>query len=173
MNAEVSAAANAQGAGPGAAEPVRTQRVAAYGLVTDGERILLTRLTVRTTRPGAWTLPGGGIDHGEHPRDAVVRELHEETGLPATVGEVLDVDSSHFVGVAPHGVLEDYHVVRILYRVDVPADREPVVTEVDGTTDLACWFPLDEAAELPMTEFARRGVRRALALAGQPTPDQP
>ena len=28
-----------------------------------------------------WTLPGGGIDFGEHPADAVVREVHEETGL--------------------------------------------------------------------------------------------
>ena len=144
-----------------ARQPVRRQRVAAYGLAAADGRILLTRLTASTTRPGWWTLPGGGIDHGEHPRAALVRELVEETGLPATVGDVLDVDSSHVVANSPVGVLEDYHVVRIVFRVEVPTDRDPLVTEVDGTTDLARWVPFDEAEHLPLVELARAALLRA------------
>ncbi|HEX6935610.1 MAG TPA: NUDIX hydrolase [Actinomycetes bacterium] len=58
---------------------VRVQRVAAYGVVHDSAgRVLLARLTDRTSHPGWWTLPGGGVDHGEHPEAAVVREVWEE-----------------------------------------------------------------------------------------------
>ncbi|MEM9971632.1 MAG: RNA pyrophosphohydrolase [Pseudomonadota bacterium] len=46
----------------------------ADGLIFAGERI---------DTPGAWQLPQGGIDAGETPRDAALRELEEETGVPA------------------------------------------------------------------------------------------
>ena len=59
------------------ARTLRVQRLAAYGVATAGQgaggRILLSRLSARTGTPGGWTLPGGGVEHGEHPRDAVVR----------------------------------------------------------------------------------------------------
>jgi putative (di)nucleoside polyphosphate hydrolase len=43
----------------------------------------------RLDRPGAWQMPQGGIDPGEQPLAAALRELTEETGLPATSVEML------------------------------------------------------------------------------------
>ena len=42
---------------------------------------------------GKWTLPGGGVDHGEHPDEGVVREVAEETGLVARVVSVASIQS--------------------------------------------------------------------------------
>jgi len=52
----------------GAERIQRVQRVAAYNVcVDDADRLLLCRLSGITEAPGSWTLPGGGIDFGEHP----------------------------------------------------------------------------------------------------------
>jgi ADP-ribose pyrophosphatase YjhB (NUDIX family) len=107
--------------------------------------VLLTQLSATSTRPGAWTLPGGGVEHGEDPYDAVVREVREETGLELTVVRLLDVHSMHVEGVAPHGVLEDYHAIRLVFEGTVPpGSPEPRVVEVDGTTADVGWFPVSE-----------------------------
>ena len=62
----------------------RRQRVAAYAVILRerGGRveILLSRLAPRVSRSELWTLPGGGVDHGEDPRDALIREMQEEAG---------------------------------------------------------------------------------------------
>ncbi len=126
-------------------QPFRLQRVAAYAVVTrhrDGaEQLLLTRLSPRAAHPGRWTLPGGGIDHGELPSLALAREVEEECGLACTVGELVGVHDTHFAGTAPSGRIEDFHGVHLLYRATV-ADGEPAVVEHDGTTDAVAWVPI-------------------------------
>jgi 8-oxo-dGTP diphosphatase len=121
--------------------PVTRQRLAAYALVVRGDAVLLTRNSALGPHPGAWTLPGGGVDHGEPPASAVVREVHEETGLAATVGELLGVHDEHFTGTAPHGREEDFHGVHLVFAGTV-ADGEPEVQESDGTTDAVAWVPV-------------------------------
>ena len=130
-------------------QPFRLQRVAAYAVVTrcaaDGDEVLLTRLSSSAAHPGRWTLPGGGVDHGEHPSVALAREVEEECGLPCEVGDLLGVHDTHFSGTAPSGRIEDYHGVHLLYRARV-ADGEPRVVEVDGTTDAVAWVPTTRIA---------------------------
>jgi len=145
-------------------QPYQRQRVAAYALAVrdgaTGPEVLLARNSARGPHPGDWTLPGGGIDHGEEPRAAVVREVREETGLTCTPGAVLDVTSTHFEGTAPSGRREDFHALQIVFAAEV-SDGEPAVLETDGTTDAAAWVPLSELGgeERPV----RNLVRSALA----------
>ena len=138
----------------------KRQRVAAYAVILRADRILLSRLSPSVSRSELWTLPGGGLDHGESPRNAVVREVHEETGLSAEVGETARVYSAHLPGVWRDGHRVDAHALRIVYDGWVPVDApEPHVVEVDGSTDRCGWVDLAEAATLPLTGAARFGLR--------------
>ena len=127
------------------------QRAAAYAVVVEAGRLLLTRLSSRQT----WTLPGGGIEHGETPVQAAVREVYEETGLALRPGGLLDVDSIHFTGQAPDGRWEDYHGIRVVYAGSVPGGSTPQVIEVDGSTEQAAWVSRSELARLRLTSLVR------------------
>lgn len=122
--------------------PFRLQRLAVYALVRRGGDVLLTRISALGAHPGAWTLPGGGLDHGESPRDAVAREVREECGIACEVGDLLDVHDIHFEGTAPSGRFEDFHGVHLVFRGTVPDGAEPRVVETDGTTDAVAWVPV-------------------------------
>ncbi|WP_245750305.1 NUDIX hydrolase [Nocardioides terrae] len=128
------------------------QRVAAYAIILregpeatgpDHLQILLSRLSDTLTQTPLWTLPGGGLEHGEDPRAAVVREVYEETGLDVTVGETAWVFSSHRANTWRRGRNVDAHAVRIVYDGWVPLDSpEPSTVEVGGSTAEAAWLPL-------------------------------
>jgi 8-oxo-dGTP diphosphatase len=144
--------------------PFRRQRVAAYALVLRGaaeaEEVLLTRISPRGHHSGSWTLPGGGVDHGESPRAALLREVREECGVECTVGELLDVFDVHFEGTAPAGRHEDFHAVHLVFTATVAADAEPRVLETDGTTDAAAWVPVAEvgAADRPVLDVVTQAL---------------
>lgn len=65
--------------------------VVAAGVLIEGGRVLLTQRRSGTHLAGAWEFPGGKVDPGEDPREALRRELAEELGIDARAGEILDV----------------------------------------------------------------------------------
>jgi 8-oxo-dGTP diphosphatase len=143
------------------AAPPRRQRIAAYALLTRDDEVLLTRLSARTRIEGRWTLPGGGIDHGEDPRDALRREVYEETGLRAEPGRVLDVHASHFIGARSDGLVEDYHGIHLIFEATLDErsrDVEPHVVEVDGSTAHVEWMPISRARDLDLLSAARHAL---------------
>lgn len=127
------------------------QRLAAYAVMTHGEELLLAQLSATTSRPGQWMLPGGGVDRGERPGDGVVREVWEETGHDVDGLRLLDVHSSHWIGRAPSGRLEDFHALRLVYRGTCTERRPPVVHDVGGSTEAAAWVPFARMSTMPLT----------------------
>ena len=60
--------------------------VAAALILQDG-KLLICQRTRHQAMPLKWEFPGGKIEEGEQPRDAMRRELDEELGIDAKVGE--------------------------------------------------------------------------------------
>jgi 8-oxo-dGTP diphosphatase len=65
--------------------------IVAAGVVIERGRVLLSQRKADAHLAGAWELPGGKVEEGEDPRDALRRELGEELGIVVEVGEILDV----------------------------------------------------------------------------------
>lgn len=123
--------------------PFRRQRVAAYALIRRmPDEVLLTRVSARGFHTGLWNLPGGGVEHGEPPTAALVREVREECGVEAEVGALLDVFDDHFSGTAPGGRYEDFHGVSLIFEATLPDGAEPRLVEQDGTADAVAWVAL-------------------------------
>jgi 8-oxo-dGTP diphosphatase len=144
-------------------KPFRHQRLGAYGLALRGDAVLLVRISGRGFHTGSWTLPGGGVDHGEPPRTALVREMREECGVEASVGELVAVHDEHFSGTAPNGRFEDFHSVGLVFEATIPEGTEPVLAEADGTTDAVAWVPLAEieSGARPVVDVVTQALRAA------------
>lgn len=127
-------------------------RVSAYGLVVNEEKLLLCRLSKQLPRwVGQWTLPGGGIDFGEHPEKAAVREIMEETGVNVEIATVANVNSIH-----DDSGEQNFHGIRIIYHTNYLGGD--LRNEVNGTTDFCKWFSRDEISLLPLVDIAELGV---------------
>jgi ADP-ribose pyrophosphatase YjhB (NUDIX family) len=127
---------------------MRIRRVGAYGICRDADgRVLLARNSALSEFPGQWTLPGGGVEQGEHPDDAVVREFGEETGLSVRIDALRAVTAD--VLRLPAGPLE--HTDRLVYDVSVVGGS--LRAETGGTTDLVEWVPPADLVALPLMPF--------------------
>ena len=111
-------------------EPVRVDVVGA-ALVRDG-RLLAARRTRPAHLAGLWELPGGKVEAGESDEQALVRELREELGVDAVVGD----------RVGPELVLAETAVMRVYLCA---TDADPVAHEHDQLR----WLAADELDDVP------------------------
>lgn len=133
---------------------MKTQRsrIAAYGIIQNEGKLLLCRLSEQVPEwQGYWTLPGGGVDFGEHPEAAMVREVMEETGVTVTANEIATVDS-RFSSTDD----EDFHAIRLIYCANYISGD--LVFENNGTTDQCAWFSFTELNSLKLVELTRVGI---------------
>ena len=103
----------------------------------DGRVLLVQR--AKLPLRGVWSLPGGKIEAGETARGTALRELQEETGLSAALGDVADVVD----------VIDPVrHFVIIVFAARW-LSGEPALND---EAMAAKWFTLGEAESLPTTD---------------------
>jgi 8-oxo-dGTP diphosphatase len=129
------------------AELSKVQKVAGCGIAVMDDKVLLVRTGAQ------WLLPGGKVEHAEHPADTVVRELAEETGLEVSVDRLFEVVSTRGEGRG-----EDVHYVVLVYTVTVTGGA--LGNEIDGDTQEARWVPIAEWDGLPMLSTTQQTLRR-------------
>jgi 8-oxo-dGTP diphosphatase len=127
-------------------QPIPTlTRLAAYGVIRRDGRVLLCRVAPGNLGAGFWTLPGGGLEFGESPEAAAVREVEEETGLLARITGQPSIHSDTGVWPFSAGPVS-YHHVRFVYPMELTGGSER--RELDGSTDDFAWFTKAELDRL-------------------------
>ncbi|NYI69444.1 8-oxo-dGTP diphosphatase [Naumannella cuiyingiana] len=135
--------------------------VVAAAIVRDG-RVLATRRRYPPALAGRWEFPGGKVEPGERPTDALARELVEELGVRAELGPEIAPDAG---GAWP---IDERLELRLWWAWVRPDSPEP--TPGHGH-DRLVWLPPDELSRLdwldpdrPMVDRMRRD-----GLPGAPT----
>jgi 8-oxo-dGTP diphosphatase len=137
---------------PGQPVPALT-RLAAYGVIRRQSRLLLCRVAAGNLGEGRWTLPGGGLEFGEAPDAAAIREVEEETGL---LGQIAGEPAIHSdSGSWPFsGGPVSYHTIRFVYPMEIVGGSERA--EAQGSTDAFGWFTNEELAGLSLGDLVER-----------------
>ena len=136
-------------------------RIGAYAVITDSESRMLLPHWSEQGLSSAWTLPGGGLDPGEDPADAAVREVLEESGYHVELDELLGIDSQVIPGERrnPNSGRDGIPMqnLRIVYRAHITGGELRV--EAEGTTDDVAWFApaeIETLERVSLVDTARR-----------------
>ncbi len=130
--------------------------MAAYAVCVRDGHLLLARWVSRDGLK-KWTLPGGGLEHGEDPYDTVVREAAEETGYSVEPTALLGIGTDRREDPRRLGTRVDFQALRIVYEARVTGGD--LRHETNGSTDMAAWHPLDEVPNLERVGLVDAGLR--------------
>jgi len=136
-------------------------RLAAYAVCIKDAKVLLARYAPREGEV-TWTLPGGMVEHGEDPFDAVIREVAEETGCDAVVERLLGVDSRVIPAADRRRGLPEHQNVGIFYSVRI-SGGEPR-PEPNGDIVESVWTPIPGVANLRRSSLVDIGLALAQTL---------
>lgn len=118
-------------------------------VIERGTQVLICRRSEDGRHPLKWEFPGGKVEPGEQPRDALARELDEELGIRATVDSEIARYEYQYPGRSP--------ILLIFFRV-----REFSGDPVNRQFAEMLW---EERGKLPEYDFLEGDVDFARALA--------
>jgi 8-oxo-dGTP diphosphatase len=128
----------------------RPRLLVAAALIEEGGRILMSRRRADQSLPGCWEFPGGKIEAGESPEQALAREIEEELGCLIAVDAIFEVVFFAY---------ERFDLYMLVYRCRISSGtpRARTVAEVG-------WF---EPAVIPALPLPPADYPLARRLAGQ------
>jgi 8-oxo-dGTP diphosphatase len=131
----------------------------AAGVLIESDRVLIAQRKTGTHLEGKWEFPGGKVEQGEDPRDALARELREEIGIDTSVGEIVEVT---FHAYEERSVLLlFYDVTRLAGSPEPRAIDAAAVAWVSADELRAFAFPAADVAILGKVEARLRRAPRA------------
>ncbi len=107
---------------------------------------------------GCWTLPGGFVDYGEHPREAAVREALEELGVVIEIPDPLNSLEKKTEGedgaIVQAKIFNDEGIKWVSFTYKCKADLEgQEISPKDDEIEEARWFTKEEAIRAAVSEF--------------------
>jgi mutator protein MutT len=124
------------------------QRIAVRAIIhKDGKTLLLRRASGRETILGKYELPGGKLEYGEQPEDAMARYLQNDAGLTIRTTQLFDV-----LSYIDHDN-RDVQYIFILYLVSL--DRADAKIALNQNYDHYLWEKLSDIHQEEVTESAK------------------
>lgn len=136
-------------------------RPAAYGIVIKDKKVLLLK------QYNGYDLPGGGIDLGETPAEAVIREVKEESGLTVASPRLIDVQSSFFKrSYAEGNCVESISIYYVCEYVSGEISNAGHDEHEQQYAEGCVWVPLDKLKDMTVAASTdwRELVARATAV---------
>ena len=127
-------------------------KLIAHGLMKiDDKYILIKRTPIKRGKPNSlpeyWDIPGGMVEIGESPQEAVIRETKEEVNLDITVGEILHEDSNYDAG-------KNTVFTRLVYLCEVlDPDLSNILLQEDEHSEFRLINNLDEMKDEKIVDY--------------------
>ena len=130
--------------------------IVAAAIIVVAGRVLITQRKRGSHLEGLWEFPGGKVEDGEDPKAALARELREELGIEALVGDIVEVTFHRY-----EAQNERKNVLLLFYAASVRAGS-PAALDV-AAFEWAAEGALDEARFPPADVAVLRKVRSLMA----------
>ena len=127
----------------------------AYGLIVQDDKIVLIK-KANGPYKGKLDLPGGTIEYGETPEQAVIRELQEEVGVEVKEMSLYDANSV-LVNWMHHEKPEQIHHIGIFYKIisyDKELKKEVKITEQNDDSLGASFYEIDKLSKDDLSAIA-------------------
>lgn len=111
-----------------------------------------------------WNIPGGGIEFGEDPEAALVREFYEELRVKPTLLHPLPIPVNIVWYAKETGYDHDFHLLMLCYIVDIGVQQVDISQDPEQETCDYRWFTLDEAKKVETLPHTTETIGKALAI---------